>query len=167
VLKKIGVRTSSFFWEKDGKVGIFGITNIKSEFKDHAIRYGILFFGLLYSIVLLGIFLWFREDLPYAVGEFVLISIIIIGFALFLSIFIDDPINYHRCVKHSEKVIPIVKDAVERMCSCEFELKRRFSFKFPAISHYDVNHLKKHLGIDEKGDEGGLESFLSRYNWLR
>jgi len=138
------------FLEKNGKMGITGVTNVKSKIKSRSIRYTLWALVATYFSILFMVNTGFSKTLLQIPQDVLktLFPIVIFG-VIPMSIFIDDLVNHRRYLKHSEKITSAIKETIEETCQQRLELKEKIPVKFPKISKSDIDMIKKHLGIPD------------------
>lgn len=139
-----------FFSEKNSKVGILGITTARKKLRSRTVRYFLWVLIAMYFIILLIVnvgVVSFTFQIP---REVLGASILIIIFGLIpFGAFVDEFIARSRFLKHSKKIISVIKEAVEEIWPHKLEPMEGLPFSLPEITYEDLTEIKRQLGINE------------------
>ena len=139
-----------FFSEKNGKVGILGITMARKRLRSRTMRYFLWVLIAVYFILLLIVntgVIGFTFQIP---REVLGVSILIVIFGLIpLSVFVDEFVARRRLLKHSEKIVSVIKEAIEEIWPHELEFMEDLPLSLPKITYEDLTAIKRQLGIND------------------
>ena len=139
-----------FFSEKNGKVGILGITMARKRLRSHTMRYFLWVLIAVYFIILfivnMGV-IGFTFQIP---REVLGVSILIVIFGLIpFSVFVDEFVARSKFLKHSEKIVSVIKEAIEEIWPHKLESMEDLPLSLPKITYEDLTAIKRQLGIND------------------